>query len=423
VSSLTPLAGLVHPAPGALSPVYDATASFWSDFAARYYARESFEASDAPVGIEISPDEMFRLLLRSCAARGNGRKDPQVKFYVAQRQVRLDIDDYLPRLTDGSLDGYLARMDDELRGQPYMLTVQRMQAASRRLWTKAAEFVAGLYDATGVLPGDAEVEAFVGRYPHTNSGIHQERSGVFVTMVHGVKDMLVWPPETVGLPLESSRYDQARASARVLRCEPGKLVYWPPLHWHVGECPGGSTAGLHVAVLQGPPPLQEVLSSTTGGIPSAASLDWRAPEAHVLGFPRQYQEVARTLVAAYGDTTAVRDRLVADWLRRRTGFGFSAPPPRLAAHALKENHIVARDSLHPIVLARRDKATSWCAADGRVAWMRSAPALTRTIDMLNSGENVAIHAALGFAAEPIERELLKQALVLLTGWRALKVIA
>lgn len=90
-----------------------------------------------------------------------------------------------------------------------------MHATSRWIWKQAAEFLAPLYRASGMLPGDVEVVAFAGRYPFTASGIHRERSGVFVCMVEGSKDILVWPPEAgPDLPRSTARYHSARASAR-----------------------------------------------------------------------------------------------------------------------------------------------------------------------------------------------------------------
>jgi 50S ribosomal protein L16 3-hydroxylase len=397
-------------------------AGFWPVFAARYYGREPYAAGDAPAGLRIGPAELFGLLLRACAARGTGPKDPQVKFYIAQRQVIADVEDYLPRAGDGSLDGYLARLETELHGEPYLLTVQRMHAASRELWKKAAAFAAAVYGATGLLPGDAEVEAFVGRYLCTPVGIHREQSGVFVFMVCGSKDMLVWPPETSGLPLGTARYDQARASARRLHCQPGRLTYWPALHWHVGECPDGPTAGLHIAILEQPPEPRALVSAAVGaGLPRLAGtgLDWSRLSPGELAFPPQYESVARNVAAACANAAGLRERLTVDWLRRRTGLGFAAPPPAAGRRELAAGDVLRRDGPFPIVLTRRDATTSWCAADGRVARMRSAPALAAAVDLLNSGAEVTVPAVMALAASAAERDLLRQAISLLTAWGVL----
>ncbi|HXW44648.1 MAG TPA: hypothetical protein VEL03_07675 [Streptosporangiaceae bacterium] len=404
------------------SPCRDDAQGFWPGFAAGHYRQRPYETDEFPPGLAASAGELFPLLLRACALRGNGPKDPQVRFYIAQREVLQDLDDWLPVTADGSLDGYLARMDAELSGAPYLLTVQRLHAVSRTLWKRAAAFLAGLCEATGSLPGDAEVEAFVGRYPHTPTGIHQERSGVFVAAVHGAKDVLAWPPPTGGLPLRSGRYGQERAGATRLRCEPGRLVYWPAMYWHVAESPAASAA-VHLAVLEEPPGPRGLLATAAGSLPAASGhgIDLPPRGAGETPLPSQYEVAARALAGALGDAGAVRDRLTADWLRRRTGCGFCAPPPRRGATVITADQLVVRDSVLPIVLARRDAATSWCAADGRVARVRSSPALTAAIDKLNAGEQFAVDSLLGLGATSAERRLLLATLALLADWQALAV--
>ncbi len=417
---------VVSGVPQSVSPAGDAAAGFWAQFAAHHYRREPLEVDDPPVGLGVGPAEMFQLLVRSCAERGVGPKDAYVRFYIAQRQVMEDLEEYLPTEADGSLEGYLARVERQLDGQPYQLLVQRMHAASRWLWKRAAGFIAGLYEAAGVLPAEVEVEAFVGRYPYTPTGIHHEQSGVFVSMVQGEKDMLVWPRAAeASLPLGTARYQAAAAGARRLRCAPGRLVYWPSYDWHVGECAGGPTAGLHVCLVERPPNREDLLAAMRGELPaevtSGGGLSWPVAGPQEIGLPAQYEAASAALATAYGDPVAVRDGLVADWLRRRTGLGFTAPPPRWTSFPLQGRDLVVRDSVHPIVLAGRDAGSSWLAADGRASRVRSAPALSRLIDRLNTGEPILVHDALGLAGPPAERDLLTQVLSLLAAWRALAV--
>jgi hypothetical protein len=394
--------------------------AFWAGFGADHYGRRPVATDDPPAGFEVRADEFFDLLVRACRGRAFGPRDPHVRFFIAQREVLEDLDDYLPVPADGSLAGFLGRMEDELRGQPYLLTVQRMHVVSRHLWKQAAGFLAGLYEATGLLPGDAEVEAFVGRYPYTPTGIHRERSGVFVCTVHGQKDMLVWPPDTRGLPLNSRHYDEARASAMHLRCAPGRLAYWPGMHWHVGESPMPSAA-LHVTVGEQPPDQADLLAAASGGVTLAAGKGLEYRSAAGGGLPAQYEDLASALTAACGEVGAIRARLMVDWLRRRTGLGFTVPPPRRGAVDLGDDDVVGRDGEFPIVLIDRDAGTSWCAADGRVARMKSAPALSAAVDLLNSGRSLPVREVLSLAAGEMELALLRQALAMLADWQVLMV--
>jgi 50S ribosomal protein L16 3-hydroxylase len=393
----------------------------WPDVASRYYGREPFQTDRAEAGLDIGGEEMFRLLVRAAASRDRGPTGPRIRFHVGQRQVIADLADYVPVAADRSLDGYLARLECDLGGEPYLLVVEHAQVCSRPVWRTATRFMSGLYAATGAQPGSVDVEAFVGRYPHTIPGIHRERSGVFVSMVHGTKDILVWPPDATGLPLGSARYQDAVPSAQRLRCVPGRLVYWPAMHWHVGESPAQGTAGLHIAVLDEPPTVRDLLAGATeldAAIGSGAAPGWSAAEPHDLALPPGLDAAVQSVVTAYSDPQLLRDRLIAGWLRRRTALGFTAVPPSRKV-SLRQDDMLTRDGVHPIVLAGRDSATSWLAADGRVGYARSVPSLAPLIDWLNSGEPVLVEAALGLAPLPLDRKVLMQVLTLLASWRAL----
>ena len=426
-------------------PASAAGTGFWAGFAGRYFRREAAEFGDGPAALQLSPEEMFRLLLRACADRGSGPARPQVRFHVGAGQVLADVADYLPAAADESLDGYFARLETQLYGAPYLLAVQRAHAASRPVWKRAAEFLAGLHDATGLPPGNADIELFAGRYPATAPGIHRERSGVFVSAATGSKDILVWPPERDDLPLGTLRYAESAASARRLRCEPGRLVYWPALHWHVGECPEVPTAALHLTVVEEPLRLPDMIARTIadvgdladdlagaaelqagpaddqGGGPDHQAGPAGDPASGELGLPDRYEAAVAILTGQLGDPGRVRDQLTADWLRRRTGLGFGVPPPRHRDFAVTEDDLVLRDSVRPVVLVRRDAATSWCAADGRVADVRSAAALTELINWLNTGQPLQVRAGLRLAGNDADRALLRRVLSLLAAWRSVKV--
>ncbi len=394
---------------------------FWSDFAARYYGREPFETDEPPSGLEVSSAELFRLLLRAAADRGAEPQAPQVRFHAGQRQVIADLADYLPVAADGSVDGYLARMEHQLGGEPYLLAVEHGHVCSRKIWKRAASFLGGLYAASGALPGSVDLEVFVGRYPHTIPGIHRERSGVFVSMVQGAKDILVWPPDATRLPLGSARYHQATATSRRLRCAPGRLVYWPGMHWHVGESPTEGTAGLHIAVLEDPLTARDLMSGTSEldiAVATRISPGWADGPPHHLALPAELDAAVESVVSAYGDQVAVRDRLVAGWLRRRTALGFPTVPP-VRKVVLHPDQVLTRDGVHPIVVAPRDEASAWVAADGRVGYARPVLGLVPLIDRLNSGQPIRVSEALDLATTARDRGVLLRVLTLLASWRAL----
>jgi len=395
---------------------------FWPDFAARYYGREPFETDDPAASLAVSSADLFRLLLRATAERGAGPQSPQVRFHIGQRQVIADLADYLPMASDGSLAGYLARLEHELGGEPYLLVIEHGHVSSRKIWKQAASFLAGLYAATGALPGSVDLEVFVGRYPHTIPGIHRERSGVFVSMVQGAKDILVWPPAATGLPLGSACYQAATASSRRLRCVPGRLVYWPAMHWHVGESPGAATAGLHIAVLEDALTARDLMTGASEldtEVAAAISPGWSAAGPYDLALPPELDAAVQAVISAYTNHDAVRDRLVAGWLRRRTALGFPAVPPSRKV-VLHPDQVLTRDCVHPIVVAPRDVASSWVAADGRVGYARPVASLVPLMERLNSGRPIPVSEALDLATAAPDRDVLLKVLTLLASWRALR---
>jgi 50S ribosomal protein L16 3-hydroxylase len=397
---------------------------FWREFAATHYTRQPFETDEPPALFTISSADLFRLLVSATAQRGSGPNGPRIRFYVGQRQVIADLADYLPSAADGSVDGYVARLERELGGEPYLLVIEHAQVSSRKVWKQLASFLAGLYGATGALPGRVDAEVFVGRYPHTIPGIHRELSGVFVSMIQGQKDILVWPPDAVGLPVGSGRYRDAATASRRLRCAPGRLVYWPAMHWHVGESASAGTAGLHIAVLEEPLTVRDLLTRTTeldAEVGARVPTGWLGGP-HELALPPELEPAVDSVVAAYADRDAVRDRLVAGWLRRRTALGFSAVPPTRKI-VLRPVQTLTRDGVGQIVVAPKDEGFSWIAADGRVGYARSVPALVPLIDRLNSGRPIMVAEALDLAAESRDRQVLLRVLTLLASWRALATSA
>ena len=421
-SSAAESAVAAHPAGVEAPPGVEAPdGGFWPHFAVRYYGREPFETDDPPPGLEVSAADHFRLLLQVAADRGAGPRAPQVRFHAGQRQVIADIADYLPVASVRSVDGYLARMEHQLGGEPYLLTVVHGNVSSRKIWKRAASFLGGLYAVGGALPGSVDLEVFVGRYPHTIPGIHRERSGVFVSMVQGAKDILVWPPDATGLPLGSARYHEATATSRRLRCAPGRLVYWPAMHWHVGESPTEGTAGLHIAVLEDPLTVRDLMSGTSEldtAVATRVSPGWADGPPRHLALPAELDAAVETVVSAYADRDAVRDRLVAGWLRRRTALGFPTVPP-VRKVVLAGDQVLTRDGVHPIVVAPRDAASAWVAADGRVGYARPVLGLVQLIDRLNSGQPIRVSEALDLATAARDRDVLLKVLTLLASWRAL----
>jgi hypothetical protein len=177
-------------------------------------------------------------------------------------------------------------------------------------------------------------------------------------------------------------------------------------------------------VLEQPPSVRDLIAAPGSDLdePIAAGSGpaWSGLSSHELELPPGLTAAADAVVAAYGDPARVSELVSANWLRRRTGLGFTVLPPVRRAKIGLDSQI-SRASVLEIILAERDASTGWIAADGRVGYARSSPALSGLIDRLNSGEQLTVGTAISPAASAAERAVLLKVVELLAGWRALDV--
>jgi hypothetical protein len=184
------------------------------------------------------------------------------------------------------------------------------------------------------------------------------------------------------------------------------------------------TAGLHLAVLEQPLTVRDLLGGTRWldtDIATRMPPGWLGAP-HDLALPSELDSAVDSVVTAYGDRDVVRDRLVEGWLRRRTALGFAAVPPGRKID-LRADQVLTRDGVHDIVIAPKDAASSWLAADGRVGYARSVPALVPLINRLNSGHAITVSEALDLATASRDRDVLLKVLTVLASWRALATTA
>src|SRR5688500_989964 len=128
-----------------MSRIEIATRFDWDTFVRRYWNRR-------PVlfkGTGASPFELGGVFeAASGAASAPGRR-PDVQFTLDRLQ-QLVLEPWLPRASDGSMDGYDARIAGRLEGRRYALTISRLHASGFRLWSQERAFFSELWRRVGI---------------------------------------------------------------------------------------------------------------------------------------------------------------------------------------------------------------------------------------------------------------------------------
>lgn len=234
---------------------YGSGGEFWEHLGPRYWQAAPFGFTVAEGEDPLPAAEVFAAL---CADVPPGPLD---WLHVATRPDPTDVRDYAmvtfrrygPKAADGDLTGYFARMAGAVFGS----NVHDLGARNPRLAPVAERFRDRLAGAPGEPDVHAwELDAFLGSYPITPLGIHQDNAAVFSFCLAGQRSYLLWPPEAfpAGHP-DLMRPDPAvierhADAATRIDVSPGRGVFWPPRTWHVVLGDGGPFAVAQVSAYQ-----------------------------------------------------------------------------------------------------------------------------------------------------------------------------
>ncbi|WIG97795.1 cupin domain-containing protein [Myxococcus sp. SDU36] len=396
-----------------------ATRFDWDTFVRRYWNQRPvlFKGTRAsPFTVEdvfeASAGATRRYLSRSYPPTSR----PDVTFTVDRlRQLRSR--EWLPRASDGSLDGYDARIAAQLGQRRYALIIATLHASSFPLWSRQRAFFAGLWQRVGLPVTGGITTLFHGTYEHSPVGVHLDRFTTFLFALRGRKRMRFWRKrplrEDVSTILD---YQPYLASSFVAEVEPGDILYRPSTYYHVGESAGTGVASSvnvgipiteHHAIYSVDDLLRGMLDET-----SLADQEWKQTRlARVSASPLARGALTKSGVLATALPQALteavsafrevshpkeaRRHLQATWLKRLTSGGFEPVPPPTREKPLRDSHLVRVDPSFP-VLFERDGATRWiCSANGHalrgVGGGRAVEILFRK---LNSGTAVGVKAVL-----------------------------
>jgi 50S ribosomal protein L16 3-hydroxylase len=391
----------------------DAIAAGWRDFVADYWTRRPY---DGPFFIQPPFDAAA---LWEVAARGA----PDSHFSRPDGPVALDAERYFPRPEDGGFDGYEERLARCLPDGGFF-QLNNLQAADLAIYDWAREFLRGLFDAHGGMPpARAWLDIMFGHYKTTPVGIHHgEPGGVFMFVLSGRKQMLLWPPDAENMKDDTLKYDGLRADAQVQDAAAGSVCYWPGNWWHVGESPAGPSLSLHITVhlLRG----NEIAYDALDDVQSGYSIDQLlAPTATAA------QELAQGglgRVLAQLTSVEAQQREVEAHMRRLSAVCLQKPPPMGPPRPPELDEPMSVDPRFPILLAETAPGRMSCAANGYMFRVDSSERFARLVERLNTGEPADVRtlceqfAASDSSSDPLDERTLLGVLARFSAARALR---
>jgi len=387
------------------------THPFWHTLAEARRAGRPCAWSNPLGGPIADATSIFEALLE-VARRRRTQETPLAHRLFAGRTPVPITDAVLPAAADGSMEGYVRRLDEALGETGFV--VNDLQAATPEMWRLAAAVSAGLRGADAMPPGGGSFDLFAGAYRSGFFGVHKDDQEVVTFVIEGRKRFLVWPYEVLrdhpavpphgerkAVLLDGLDYASIRDRAIVVEGGPGDVFYWPVDHWHVAESDGAlcTTIGWGFFADNTPTQLleQAVKELVDEGVIAPAS-GLPAPE-RAGGEARALLEAASGRIGSALEHPALGERIEDKLLTLSTSFGFrTLPPVARAATATERVRLCERALLAWHV---RGDALVW-SASGAIFHYPAAPALVDLMARLGRGETVDVPTTADALADVIE---------------------
>jgi len=347
----------------------------WDGFVQRHHTKEPTVWRHAFAEPFAQMSEVFDWLLLAATRCEQG--DDRIPYRLYSSGARLpDAAGHLPRRSDGSVAGYLDRLDREL-GQVGLL-VNELQAVHPAVWLRSIDFLRALYARVGMPAGYALLDIFSGSYTKGFFGVHKDDQDVFTIVLEGKKRLLVWPFEALAdLPgaegaepwnvhdLSHVDIEAHRATATVLEGEPGDLLYWPASYWHVAETAGKreQVTTLSLGLRRHPDPTSGIALTMKELVDEERSAfsEW-LPHPSLGGCDvATAMDRARNATRCMVESPAFADRHDVRLLERLTAFGFREVPDPLPAEPLEPTAVLCATSEQPVSWLRTGDDILWSA--------------------------------------------------------------
>lgn len=389
---------------------YDPGRDFWNGFVRRYWGRRPTVIRQPFARAIASPEDVFRAMV---AATDRLKTDSQ-DFVLTIDGVRVgaDVERWLPRKGDRSLDRLTARIAGDLPGSRYAVFVRAFQLElGWEFWLRVRRFLGGLYATVGVPADCAEIDLFAGTYERTRRGIHLDSADVFVFVIEGRKRIRLWPGSV--FPNRNYWYGRGDKDRRLSRSsyldgEPGDILYWPSSYWHVGESRGGPVSSLTLALYR-----QDSLAATAARVLVDEATRELGADNFIDSLPSSVDRLRAASARALRALDRVSSNLAQALLRRRmeqvTGYAFEHVPQPPAPGRLRASSCYAADPAFPI-FCRSVGDTTIVAANGRSIALPRSKAVHQAVDSLNRGTLMSLSQRTGAPGSDV-REALRFLLV------------
>ncbi|MFF7240197.1 hypothetical protein [Streptomyces collinus] len=397
------------------------TLAYWRGFLERYWEREAGIVGPPPVDLDLGGDWFFRVVVAAAAAGDRG-EGPLLQLSIGGRRLHTGRARYLPRIEDGSISGFLARMDSETDGEEWSIGLSRLHRTSFEMWERAAVFTDELWTALGGFPsGYADTDIFLGRYTGTHGGIHCDNAANFMFGVAGPKDLIVWPPsDGEWLPLHRRDWSAVRDTGQTLRASTTDMGYFPSRYWHVGSSPEAGSATFNIALFFD----GDMVDAITEAVAGRLAATERPPYERIVRpdgteLPEAVTDLLDRALARI-DRADIADRLLTTWLRKLSARGFGHVPDPLDVTAV-DHDLPVRLHRFP-VLHQRSNGRLLVSANGRLARLPDHPALCSVLDRLNRGETATPTELAREQAGADFADIVDAVLYRLRSWRAIDVL-
>ena len=363
-------------------PDFSLDKSVWRDFTKTYWNQKPTVIRAPFRNPIVTPAEVFGALVKATRRLRGPTDDLSIHLDTARVLLNTDLDRWLPRAEDASIQRYLARIKCTPKGRQFSIFVRDFQLDLGWVFiSRLQQFLKGFYEIEGVPPERAEVDLFFGNYLRTHSGVHRDSADVFCFVVDGRKRFRAWPADTIpsGSPLTGpTRYAHFLKRSVCLEGEPGDIIYWPSSYWHVAESGGWMGSSLSLALHYG----TGIAHTFSRGFEAGARQILRGNLIGSLPFSnRRVSHLASIAERVSRESDGLTRGLMRFWMERITGYGFVRIPRVPGRVPWKVDKAVRANPASRILFKRYNKELV-ISANGRsfvASYSREAVQMMRTL--------------------------------------------
>ena len=320
----------------------------------------------------------------------------RIRLYEGHSLVVSDIGTMLPKLSNGSLDGYRSAINAQLKGRSYELIINKFHLYTPVTFLRLRAFCSDLFEQVGLPNRHVDVGLFLREQETTSFGIHRDTASVFLFVLEGRKRLVFWPRDyRDGRDILATRQiERFRHDGVTLTGEAGDLIYWPSSFWHVGESTGTNSISLNLGFLVDHPPWENLFTEwtklATNSLRNAdfePLHDWIG--ANDASRVADFDQLLGRLSTLFGEQTERTRQALQLWrLSRMSAGGFRGVPEPLGQIS-PLNRGLAGHSAFPVALTEWGSGETLCIANGHSFYVTCRRTLAeKIINAVNSGEKL-----------------------------------